>query len=116
MLSDMMNLLNGGSSNLAIYAVLMFVLFWAGVFLIAVYLVSTAKDEKFKTYLIAGLALVIGTLFISSVVNGSMMKNFFSNDMMKRDFKQMMQDEDVKKEFKSMMNGSSGSEEETPAE
>lgn len=103
---DMMNFLNGSGSTgtWAVFAVILFITFWAGIFLLAVYIVSTAKEDKFKTYLLAGLALIIGSVFITSLLNGSVMKGFFGFDMQKRDFKQMIQDEDVKKEFKKMMS------------
>lgn len=87
-------------------------IFWAGVFLLAVYIVSRAKDDIYKTYLIAGLGLVIGSLLLACIFGGFYAKGAIQTKL-KENVREMMNDEDVKKDFKNMMKEDSEIESDT---
>lgn len=108
---NMMSVFNVGSMGgwFGVMGIILYITFWLGVAFLAYYIVTRVKEEKAKIYLVLGLILVLGSLFLAPLwgasFGGSMMRGGFTgrNSMMRGVMKEMLKDNEFRKDMREMM-------------
>lgn len=107
-----MNNLLGGMSQNSWLAWILFLAVWTGVGFLVYLAVSKVKEKKTKKLLAIGLTLVLGALFLGSLLGNIMFLGFMgcNQSMMKSQMKEMMRDSEIKDMIKENDDSNSNHE------